>query len=169
MLATVGKVRFDKKDRRWAMLEVEDLTASGTAFCFADAYEKYRDVLLPDTPLYMEGRISKPREEDIAEAPEGEEAPPKEIKFMVDKVMLLEEACQLGTDPVCIDIALSDAPPERLDQLKELLLKHKGGVPVHLMLHLGDAWCRMGLAETLSVTPGPALEQDVSAWEQGAT
>ena len=166
VLANVGKVRFDKKDRRWAMLEVEDLTATGVAFCFADAYEKYKDLLLPDTPLYMEGRISKPREEDVVETPEGEDAPPKEIKFMVDRVMLLEEACKQATDPVCIDLALSDEAPERLDELKELLAKHKGGVPVHLMLHLGDAWCRMELSPNLGVTPGPCLEQDLGVWAQ---
>ena len=55
VLATPGKLRFDSKNRRWALLQVEDLTASGTAFCFSDAYEQYKDLLLPDTPLYMEG------------------------------------------------------------------------------------------------------------------
>ena len=168
VLATLGKVRFDKKDRRWAMLEVEDLTAHGTAFCFSDAYEQYRDILLPDTPLYMEGRISRPREEETVEVPEGEDAPAKEIKFIVEKVVLLSDACKTATDPVCIDIEHTDNAAERLEQLKEVLGRHKGSVPVHLMLHLGENWCRMELSSTLNVTPGPYLEQDLGVWAQRA-
>lgn len=166
VLATVGKVRFDKRERRWCMLDVEDLTASGVAFCFSDAYEQYKEFLLPDTPLYMEGRISRPREEDVVETPEGEDPPPKEIKFIVEKVVLLADACKTASDPVCIELSCRDDACGRLTELKELLAKHKGSVPVHLMLHLGDTWCRMELSSNLGVTPGPHLEQDLGAWTQ---
>ena len=166
VLATVGKIRFDSRGRRWALLQVEDLTASGTAFCFSDAYEQFKDLLLPDTPLYMEGKISRPREEDSFEAPEGEDAPLKEIKFIVEKVMLLADACAASSDPVCIDMRESENAPERLEQLKTVLGKHKGTVPVHLLLHFGSTWCRMELSPTLYVTPGPRLEQDLSVWAE---
>lgn len=98
------------------------------------------------------------------ETPEGEEAPLKEIKFIVEKVMLLADACANASEPVCIDFKTSDDATERLEQLKNLLGKHKGQVPVHIMLHLGDSWCRMELSPTYSVTPGPYLEQDLNAW-----
>ena len=164
VLASVGKTRFDSRGRRWALLQVEDLTASGTAFCFSDAYEQFKNLLLPDTPLYMEGRISRPREEDLIDPPEGEDAPQKEIKFVVEKVKLLADACADSADPVCIDMREAPNAPERLEQLKNVLGKHKGNVPVHLMLHFGGAWCRMELSPTLNVTPGPHLEQDLSLW-----
>ena len=112
----------------------------------------------------MEGKISRPREEDQVETPEGEDAPPKEIKFIVDKVMLLADACLANSDPVCIDIPVNGGAADRLSQLKELLDKHKGQAPVHVMLHLGDSWCRMELAPSIMVTPGPHLEQDLGAW-----
>jgi DNA polymerase-3 subunit alpha len=166
VLAQTGKVRFDSKNRRWALLQVEDLTASGIAFCFSDTYEQYKDLLLPDTPLYMEGRISRPREEDAPEVAEGEESPPREVKFIVEKVMRLEDACKASADPVCIDLSGSDSAPERLEQLKEILNKHKGKVPVHLLLHLGGTWCRMELSPSLCVNPGLLLEQDLGIWTQ---
>lgn len=164
VLASVGKLRFDSRNRRWALLQVEDLTASGTAFCFSDAYEQFKDLLLPDTPLYMEGRISRPREEDPVDVPEGEDAPPREIKFVVEKVMLLADACAASSEPVCIDMRETEDAPARLEQLKEVLGRHKGAVPVHLVLHLGSAWCRMELAPSLCVAPGPHLEQDLGIW-----
>ncbi len=168
VLASVDKLRFDSRNRRWALLQVEDLTASGMAFCFSDAYEQYKDLLLPDTPLYMEGRISRPREEERVETPEGEDAPPKEIKFIVEKVLLLAEACAASSEPVCIDMPESEDAPERLEHLKTVLGKHKGTVPVHLILHLEGSWCRMELAPSLFVTPGPQLEQDLDAWAAAA-
>ena len=78
--------------------------------------------------------------------------------------MLLADASAASSDPVCIDMRESEDAPERLEQLKGVLGKHKGAVPVHLVLHLGGAWCRMELAPALYVTPGPNLEQDLSAW-----
>ncbi len=166
VLATPGKLRFDSRNRRWALLQVEDLTASGTAFCFSDAYEQYKDLLLPDTPLYMEGRISRNREEEQADAPDSEDAPPKEIKFIVEKVMLLADACAASSDPVCIDIPADGGAALRLSQLKAVLGKHKGQVPVHVMLLFGDSWCRMELSPAHTVTPGPHLEQDLGVWAQ---
>ena len=145
---------------------MEDLTASGTAFCFSDTYEQFKDLLLPDTPLYMEGRISRPREEDLVETPEGEDAPLKEIKFIVEKVKLLSEASAASSDPVCIDMQECANAPERLEQLKVVLGKHKGTVPVHLVLHFGSTWCRMELGSSLFVTPGPHLEQDLNIWAE---
>jgi DNA polymerase-3 subunit alpha len=164
VLATMDKTRFDSRSRRWALLQVEDLTASGTAFCFSDAYEQFKDLLLPDTPLCMEGKISRPREEDLVETPEGEDAPPKEIKFIVEKIMLLADASAASRDPVCIDMQECENAQERLEQLKIVLGKHKGTVPVHLLLHFGSTWCRMELAPSLQVTPGPHLEQDLNIW-----
>jgi len=164
VLAQVDKLRFDSKNRRWALLRVEDLTASGMAFCFSDAYEQYKDLLLSDTPLYMEGKMSRPREEDQVDTPEGEDAPLKEIKFIVEKIMLLSDACAAAAEPVCIDVSGSGDARERFEQLRNVLGKHKGQVPVHLMLHLGDSWCRMELSPSFSVTPGPFLDKDLGLW-----
>jgi DNA polymerase-3 subunit alpha len=172
-LIQTSKIRLDPKNRRWALLQIEDLTSPALAFCFSDAYEQYKDLLLPDTPLYIEGRISRPSEEDAtesaegedaAESAEGEDAPPREIKFIVKKILLLADACKNSDDPVCIVLAAADNAPERLEQLKEVLNKHKGKVPVHLMLHLGGAWCRMELSPSFAVSPGLPLEQDLDVW-----
>jgi DNA polymerase-3 subunit alpha len=164
VLAQVDKLRMDAKNRRWALLRVEDLTASGVAFCFSDAYEQFKDLLAPDVPLYMEGRICRPREEDRVETPEGEDAPLKEIKFIVTNIMPLAESCAAVSEPVCIDMQCSDDVGERMEELKEVLGRHKGQVPVHLVLHLGEAWCRMELSPAWAVTPGPYLEQDLGLW-----
>ncbi|MDL2291080.1 DNA polymerase III subunit alpha [Desulfovibrio sp. OttesenSCG-928-F20] len=163
VLVSVDKLRFDKRDRRWALLQIEDLTASGMAFCFADAYEQYRDLLLPDTPLLLEGRISRPRDEEDSPTPDGEDAPLKEIKCIVEKIRLFEEARAESDEPFCIDLAHDAEAATRLDDLKNLLEMHKGPVPVHVTLNLGAIWCRLDL-NGCKITPGPALDQALGLW-----
>ncbi|MDR2669295.1 MAG: DNA polymerase III subunit alpha [Desulfovibrio sp.] len=163
VLAKVDKLRSDAKGRRWALLQVEDLTASATAFCFSTTYEKYRDLLIPDLPLYMEGRMSRRRDDD--KAPENDDGAQAEIVFIVEKIMSLADACMESGDPYCI--GMDEASGRRLPALRELLSRHKGPVPVHLLLDLGDTWCRLRLPDTYSIKPGPLFDRDVGLWETG--
>ena len=163
VLINIDKLRFDKRDRRWALLQIEDLTASGMAFCFADAYEQYKDMLLPDTPLILEGRISRPRDEEDSSPPDGEDAPPKEIKCIVDKVRLFEDARAESDEPYCIDLTCNDTTAARLADLESVLCLHKGTVPVHVTLNLGATWCRLEL-NAHKVMPCPALDHALHQW-----
>jgi DNA polymerase-3 subunit alpha len=162
VLINGAKEFFDKKDRRWAKFEVEDLTAQATALCFSDAYAQHRDVFKSDTPLLLEGRIARRREEE-PEVPEGEDAAPREITITCDRAMPLAEACAIATAPVCVELP-ADAAADRLEELKAVLHKHKGQTPVHVLLTLGASWCRMELSLRHAVRPGPPLDRDIDAW-----
>ena len=166
VLVNSVKEFFDKKSQRWALCRVEDLTAQATVFCFSDAYAKYRELFTPDTPLYMECRIARRKGEDEPDTPEGEEAPLREIKLTCEKVLPLAEACAAGTEPVCIEIPSSAIDDARLEQLKLVLGKHKGQIPVHVLLRLDAAWCRMELSPRHTVRPGPLLDRDLDAWAE---
>ncbi len=172
VLATGVKEFFDKRNNRWGRVMVEDLTAQATCFCFSDAYAKYRELFATDVPLCIEGRISRMRDEEQTETPEGEDAPLKEIRLTCDKVIPLAEACALSNEPVFIELPSADnrenGLAERLEGLKTILDRHKGGVPVHVMLHLGKTWCRMELSPAHTVTPGPGLDHDLGLWASGA-
>jgi DNA polymerase-3 subunit alpha len=165
VLARVDKVRSDARDKRWALLQVEDLTASASAFCFSKVYEKYRDLLIPDLPLYMEGRISRRRDEDAAA--ENDEGAQVELVFIVEKIMPLADACLDPGAPYCIQLDGTRAGGGRLPALRELLSRHRGPVPVQFLLNLGDAWCRLELPDSLGIRPGPLFERDVELWETG--
>ncbi len=167
VLQTSCRVLTDRRDRRWGLLQVEDLTASGTCFCFSDAYAKYQELLSLDVPLFIEGKTSKLREEDQVETPEGEDPPPKEIKFTVERVTLLSEACADSSAPICVDVDASkfsaEALPQKIDELRMLLKNAQGHVPVQLMLYLGKNWCLLDLPQ-YSVIPGPDLDTAISQW-----
>ncbi len=164
VLITGVKEFFDKKGQRWALCRVEDLTASATVFCFSAAYAQYRELFVPDVPLYMECRIARRKGEDEPEVQEGEDPPLREVKLSCDKVMPLAEACAMGTSPVCIELPKPPPSAEQLDALKEVLAKHKGAVSVHVIISLESAWCKMELSPRYAVQPGPMLDRDLDAW-----
>ncbi len=155
---------FNKRGERWGLIQVEDLTAQGTCFCFSEAYAKYRDIFVPDVPLYLECRTSRLRDDEQTETPEGEDAPPKEIKFTCEKAAPLAEACAANSEPVCIELRHAADLPGKAPGLKEILDKHKGPVPVQMFLNLGSSWCRLELSPEYSVCPGPRLDIELSQW-----
>ena len=163
ILITGKRYFMDKRNRRWALLQVEDLTASGTLFCFHEAYDKFSELIESDMPLYLEGKLSRAREDEQMDTPEGEDPPPKEIKLTCDKLTPLSEACAANASPLCVSLAAKEASPEELEdqiaELQEVLQQFKGSVPVQLMLHLPEAWCLMELSPRYTVTPGPDLDQ----------
>jgi DNA polymerase-3 subunit alpha len=166
----VTKVRefFNKRKKRWGLVQVEDLTARGACFCFAELYAESRDRFVPDLPLYLEGRISRRRDEEAVDPAEEEEVPPREILFTCEKVMPLAEAAAACEEPYCITLVPAENMAERLEQLKHLLHKHSGRTPVHLLLELQGTWCRLELGEPRGVSAGPSLYADLSAWAAGA-
>ncbi|MDR2161194.1 MAG: DNA polymerase III subunit alpha [Desulfovibrio sp.] len=167
VLVTEVKEFFNKRKKRWGILQVEDLTARGTCFCFDDLYARHRELFAPDLPLYLEGRISRQREGDAGESSAGEDAPPRETRFTCEKVMPLAEAAAASEEPYCIPLALPENAAERLAQLKHVLRKHSGRTRVHVLLELEGAWCRLELGDPAGISPGPALYADLAAWAQG--
>ncbi|MDR2075437.1 MAG: DNA polymerase III subunit alpha [Desulfovibrio sp.] len=167
VLVTRVKEFFNKQKNRWGLIQVEDLTARGTCFCFAELYAQQRERFVPDLPLYLEGRISRRRDEESDDSPEGEDAPPREILFTCEKVLPLAEAAAASDEPYCLTIVPAGNMAERLEQLKHVLHKHKGRTPVHVLLKLENTWCRLELGEPRGIVVGPPLYADLSAWAAG--
>ncbi len=168
VLVTSIRNLYDKKSRRWGLLQVEDLTASGTAFCFSSLYAECAELLEADMPLYIEGRISKDRDGDQMDYNGEEEPAKKDVKFILEKVQPLAEVCALSTEPVTININAGDNPsdtlPNKLEQLKSVLAKHSGDVPVHALVQCGESWCLLALGPRYTVQPSPVLDHDISVW-----
>ena len=168
VLVTHVKELLTKKGLRMAFCQVEDLTASGECVFFPEAYAASRDLLNTDQPLYMECRMS-----DQAPAPsysngdEDEEEGLREIKLIGQKIIPLAQACCNSDVPVCVDLTPDHVTPERLQELRNVLEKHKGSVPVHVRFRDTSMRCRLELSPKYSVQPGIALENDLTLWSSG--
>ncbi len=167
VLLTEVTTRFNAKGERWALCAGEDLTAKGTLFFFSKAFEAHRELIQPDLPLVVFGRVKK--DQDAVEGDDADDAPPPEIKILCDRVMTLEEVSESHTGAVCIEPPVEpELTPDRLKALKELLRRHPGRAPVQLHLNLGGFWCRLQLPETCRVRPGAAFERDLADWSSAA-
>lgn len=167
LVTSIKEIFTKKKNERMAFAQVEDLTASAECVFFPKLYAECRDLLTTDRPLLLEARISAQKKDDTIEENGSleESGIPKEIKLIAEKVIYLDEACSLSSAPVCIDIHSSCiADNSRLEELKCLLNKHKGDVPVHAFTRMDGVWCRMEFSPRFSVSPGPKLEEDLLVW-----
>ena len=101
-------VRLTKKKETMAIFELEDLVGSIEAMVFPKAYDRVRDKLVPDKPVFVSGRVST---EDEADS-----------KLIVEDLIFFEEA------PKTLWIKFEDM--ESYDKIWEkvskVLLGHKG-------------------------------------------
>ncbi len=159
------RILYDKRNRKWGLLQLEDLTASGTAFCFHDIFNEHGELLSGDSPLYIEGRISKDRDSDNSFE---EENSKKEIKFVLEKIAPLEEICARCTEPVTIKINIDtqDSLQQKIQELKHILADHAGEVLVQGIIKLPKAWCVLQFDAKYSVKPGPLLDKAIELWNK---
>ncbi len=172
ILVSGTKEILTKKGTRMAFCQVGDLTADAECVFFSEEYAKYRELLQSDQPLLLQCRIARQtgsQADDDSE--DAEEEKQREIKLEAISVKPLAEASSASQRPVEIDLLPEHLVPDRLQELKHLLNKHRGGVSLYMNLRLkrpdGIAVCRFSLPGKFDVTPGPELEKALSAWMNG--
>ena len=169
VLVTAIKETVTKKGDRMAICQVEDLTADAKCLFFPRTWAECREQVKVDSLLYLEAHTNTSMQEN--DDPEGqndsEDDVVKEIEIIASRVMPLEDACRASTQPVCVEMNDSCACAEdRLAELRLVLEKHRGNVPVHVLVRMDAQWCRMELSPRFSVSPGPELEQDIALWQR---
>lgn len=128
---------------RWAILRVEDLTGSVKCITWTDAYQRYKDLLVPDAILLFEGHL---------EWREGS----NEADFIVEKVMTLDQARADLTNEMLIRIAYGDDEETlgKIDRLQKLLPNYRGQTPVWLVIHdAAGRSARMRLGRQFWINP----------------
>lgn len=164
VLATSVKVHQTRKGDRMAFCQVEDLTGMAEATVFADVYSQARELLHGDQPLLVEARISD-YEGRMDNALASGENNPQQIKLEVLQVSALSDACSRCDQPVRLRMTTQDVQPEVLDDLKNILARHPGQVPVRMVLDLSEGRCTMELGPRHQVTPGPQFWRDIGQWK----
>ncbi len=164
VLATSVKVHQTRKGDRMAFCQVEDLTGMAEATVFADVYSQARELLHGDQPLLVEARISD-YEGRMDNALASGENSPQQIKLEVLQVSALSDACSRCDQPVRLRMTTQDVQPEVLDDLKNILARHPGQVPVRMVLDLSEGRCTMELGPRHQVTPGPQFWRDIGQWK----
>lgn len=167
VLITSVKEIITKRGKKMAFCQVEDLTTGGECIIFPKTFEEYKELLYTDEPVFMEATIDIPEDEEN-DLPPDEDAPPREIKLICDKITLLTEACCSSKEPVYVELEEQYADTNRIMALKSILEKHKGQVPVIVYFKTNNLWCKLDISPNLYVQPGPELEHDINVWMEAA-
>ncbi len=124
-----------KRGDRMAVLVLDDATAQMDILCFADIYQKYRELLMKDKLIVVEGEISLD-------------------EFSGNNRMICRELFSIDQarerHAKCVKILLPTEKTHEIPKLAQILEKHRGGhcrirvdyalTTAKANLHLGEAW-----------------------------
>ncbi|MGE0710429.1 MAG: DNA polymerase III subunit alpha [Planctomycetota bacterium] len=114
-LITAVRHHMTAKGKQMAFVTVEDFTGAADAVVFPSVYGDVRALLLPDRPVFVQGKVDTERE------------PPS---ILVDRLLSLEEAAGRLRVSVAAEMVLEDTTEDVVRAFREVLLTHRGEDPV---------------------------------------
>ena len=110
--------RYNKAGKPWASFVLEDFSGSIDVLVFSNKYENLEEFLREDAILLVKGR---PDHRDNTR------------KFLADEIKpLLKGHARPGN--ISVRIATTRFSEDLVSHIKEILMQHPGGIPVHLSL-----------------------------------
>ena len=112
---------FDRNNKEWAVITVEDRYGSVDAFVFAEAYERHRELVFQGSFVLVSGRYSKRPNDETG-------------KLIAEGLLALED---IRSDPgvgVEVRIKVREAGDDLLKKVQTVLFAHPGENPVYLRL-----------------------------------
>jgi len=116
------KTMTDRKGRPMAFINLESLNGKVELIAFADIYEKYREHLKINHPIFVSGNVNCRNEDDA--------------KIIVEEISPLRGLLNRKSKKLHVRINVNQFGAEDLENLKILLAKHTG--ECQLFLHLYD-------------------------------
>lgn len=126
------EIKIAKKNgSKFVVLHFEDTTGNIECVVFNSAYEQFKDLLMPNKPLFLDGYI------EISDFDQGGKSPGK---MTVQSIMTIEEVQQKYTEEIHIHLHEASTNMETLSDIKELCLlpENKGNVSIIFCVTCGD-------------------------------
>ena len=156
LLAEV-KPHTDRNGRPMAFGTLEDLDGTADLVVFPDAFEKVKELMVPDAVVVMQGRLS------------GRNG---RTSIQVEQVLPIEKARETLADAVNVLVSADDLDIQKLEALKELMERFEGKCTLYLHLQLGEdhrtvirsRQIRVACSETLVTEIGELLGTRAKVW-----
>jgi DNA polymerase III subunit alpha len=138
---TISKGR--NQGGRWAIVRVEDFTASFKCIFWSDQYGRFKDDLNPDTILIIDGKV---------ESRDGSSEP----DVIVERIMTVEQARRELTREMVLRIPYGEDEEllNKLDGVAVVLKRAKGTCPVFLSVRdIQGKICQLKLGQEYAINP----------------
>ena len=146
----IGKVKLTttkKTGEKMAILSLEDLEGSVEVLVFPSTFSKTYPVIKENGIVFIKGRLSLK-----------EEAP----KVIAEDIIPAEEVKQKLTSSITLHLHTSALEESRVQQLKEVLSRHRGEIPLYLNFKsVNQQDLRILVNQSFFILPTPAFETDV--------
>jgi DNA polymerase-3 subunit alpha len=133
----------------WAILGIEDLEGKMEGMCYAEAYAdivaRYPDALKIDSIVFVKGKVDRKRENPC---------------LIINEVMPISEALPKLTTSAVLKLDAGHSG-EQLRQIKQLLAKHKGNLPLFAQVETMENKVVLRLPKDMNVRPTMALVEEV--------
>ncbi len=129
-----------KKGDKMAFVNLQDLSGSCEIIVFPEAYKVSQELIQADNTIFVRGKINL--RDDVP-------------KIIAEEIIPLDDVKMKLTRQLLIDLNTTGLEPEMLYEIKEILLKHPGKVPVYLSF-------RDPRGKEAVVSPGDELKVTVS-------
>jgi DNA polymerase-3 subunit alpha len=122
-MVTAVKTTFDRKQNPMAFITIEDGKGQAEAIAFSEVLEKYRKMIMQDSLVILEGKIS------CLNGGEG--------KLLVNSVAVVDDDHIPPSKELHLFLDLSLVSESKIDELKKLLSGKEGSASVFFHLHGG--------------------------------
>ena len=134
-----AKIHYDRQNRPMSFFRIEDFTGSIEGLAFSDCYNKFSNLIQPDSMVMVIGKIN---------TREGEGA-----KLIAEEFIPLQETRQKYTKSLYLSFDLEDTTDDILAEIKGLLNKHTGEVPVYISIKTGENSNYIMRSKSIKVSP----------------
>ena len=117
LIAAVQHGVSKKSSQPYAMVTLEDLEGSVQVLCMNENFEKYRELLTPNTAILVVGEVTS-----------GDDKP----KIFPQEIMRLEEAPKKYTKQVHLRLHTAHLTPDQLDMIQVMVAGFSGRCPLFL-------------------------------------
>ena len=124
LIKSVTRKISKRSNKPFAILQIEDLRGSVECMLFGKSYDDFKDLLIPETPIFVTGYIRRGDEENSP------------ASISVKSLLSLESMIQTQTSQLHLHLFEEECSEPQLKSLNEFLLRHSGNVPVVLCVRL---------------------------------
>ncbi len=138
----------DRKGDLMAFITLEDLSGFVEVTLFSSLYSSVSDLIEKDAAIFIEGRVTRDE---------------KSVKILGDAVIPIEKAEETWTTGVRLYLDITSLDRQRLQELYNILQKHKGtcGAYLHLRM-LQRTETIIALPDNMRLRPGKALTDAIN-------
>jgi DNA polymerase-3 subunit alpha len=118
-VVTELKTKFDKSGRTMAFFKLDDMTGSCECLMFSKSYDEFGKFVQDEEAIFAVGNL-----ESSGDA----------VKMQVNKVIPMRKTANELTESLKLQISKDKISSEKLIELKDILKKYEGNIPVFINL-----------------------------------